>query len=283
MTTYNHANINMIGPCSMRCYYCIGSDVREETQHQSCLLTKYEWWYNFKYFLDECAEHEVKQIYLTGLNTDPLLYLHFEELVDYLHASGFYVGVRTNAKHAFSRNNWNVLNRLTTCKAEAVGLSIPSFIAETLYKITNGLTTPAYNKILRELQVPYRISIVVNRYNVDELWNMLQHIASVANENLKYVQMCKISSVRRYEEFELDRRLYDEALHDARRLLVKMCEYEGSVQLGFYSFKHKRMIPVSWWTKDTSTMNALNYFTNGIVSYDYWTIESFLQKQANEP
>jgi hypothetical protein len=47
-------------------------------------------------FIEECKEKDVKEVYLTGTNTDPLLYKHHNHLIKVLRNNGFSPGIRTN-------------------------------------------------------------------------------------------------------------------------------------------------------------------------------------------
>jgi hypothetical protein len=89
------ANIHLSGPCNRACYFCIG-------QHMMALdkFNNLDEWplKGLDEFLSKCQENGVREVYLTGTNTEPMLYRHHERLVDTLRWAlpGVKVGIRTN-------------------------------------------------------------------------------------------------------------------------------------------------------------------------------------------
>lgn len=88
-------NIHLSGPCNRACYFCIG-------QHMPGLdpINNLGTWPlpGMDEFLAKCREHGVKEINLTGSDTDPLLYRHLPELTAFLRREipGAVLGIRTN-------------------------------------------------------------------------------------------------------------------------------------------------------------------------------------------
>ena len=94
---YGHwfANVHLSGPCNRSCYFCIG-------QHMMALdplNTLHTWplpgWVDFVF---ECRARGVKELYVTGSNTDPLLASNLEQIVVAARAEldVEVVGMRTN-------------------------------------------------------------------------------------------------------------------------------------------------------------------------------------------
>jgi hypothetical protein len=84
-------------------------------------------------FVKECLTHGVRDINLTGTNTDPLLYRHPVALKDYLleRIPGLVFGCRTNGIAARSHwERWRVFDKAS--------ISIPSF-DDTIYKQIMGV------------------------------------------------------------------------------------------------------------------------------------------------
>ena len=88
-------NIHLSGPCNRSCYFCIGQHMmaldKENNLHKMPT--------NIGKFMRECMERKVKEICLTGTNTDPLLYTRTAELTDYIRyiLPGVPLAIRTNA------------------------------------------------------------------------------------------------------------------------------------------------------------------------------------------
>lgn len=109
-------NIHLSGPCNRSCYFCIG-------QHMMALDP-----YNvldtdplpgIDRFIVDCARKNVREVFITGTNTDPLLYRHTAALVrDIKDSLGVKVGVRTNGVQIIphlDRWKWYDKASLTIC------------------------------------------------------------------------------------------------------------------------------------------------------------------------
>lgn len=88
-------NIHLSGPCNRACYFCIG-------QHMMALdpLNVLDSWPlpGFDAFVEACRARGVREVNLTGSNTDPLMYRHHAKLTAALRAAlpGCVLGLRTN-------------------------------------------------------------------------------------------------------------------------------------------------------------------------------------------
>lgn len=95
-------NIHLSGPCNRSCYFCIG-------QHMMALdpLNNLNEWplKNIDRFVDQCIQHNIIEVNVTGSDTDPLLYKHTKELYNYLKVRipNLVFGLRTNAVLALDR------------------------------------------------------------------------------------------------------------------------------------------------------------------------------------
>lgn len=87
-------NIHLSGPCNRSCYFCIG-------QHMQSLesINILDTWPlpGLGEFFDRCTARGVREVNVTGTNTDPLIYRHAATLFAAIRERGFVVGVRTNA------------------------------------------------------------------------------------------------------------------------------------------------------------------------------------------
>lgn len=108
-------NIHLSGPCNRSCYFCIG-------QHMMTLdkLNTLNAWPlpGIDEFLKECRAKGVRTIYLTGTNTDPLLYRHVYKLGSRVRDIGMVFGVRTNGIGNLMR--WDAFDcgSLTICSTD---------------------------------------------------------------------------------------------------------------------------------------------------------------------
>ena len=148
---FNHwfGNIHLSGPCNRACYFCIG-------QHMMALdpLNNLDTWplKNIDLFVDECQEHGINEINITGSNTDPLLYQHTRKLREYLdaHIPNLKLGLRTNG--VVSRPElWQYYDKGS--------ISLTSFNKE-IYKKTMGCGAPP--NIRRILEINEGKNIKVN-------------------------------------------------------------------------------------------------------------------------
>ena len=97
---YSFANINLLGRCNVDCFFCLGKDIKEELSPHNQLNTHFSKWKNFWTFLEKCRTERVGKLYITGQNTDSLLYEYLDELIDHLHSLEFKIGLRTNGYKA---------------------------------------------------------------------------------------------------------------------------------------------------------------------------------------
>ena len=259
------ANINLQGPCNYQCYFCLGNDINEGYCH-NYLNIHFSKWKNFDKYLIKCKEDGIKKIYLTGQNTDPLLYKYLKELIDYLKNKGFLVGIRTNGVKALEKID--IINSLN----DEVGLSIHSLTPEINKKITNHSTISNWDKIIKSIKTPLRIAIVVTRYNKDEILNIIKYFSKY--KNINYIQLRCISTDERYSDLKEDIICYKELT----QYISKNYHYLKS----FYTASIYNIygIEVCLWKTIKTTINSYNYFTNGIISTNYFIVEGY--KKHNE-
>ena len=72
------ANIHLSGPCNRSCYFCIGQhmmDLDPENNLDTWPLL------GLDKFVERCNERSITDVFVTGTNTDPMLYKHTAQLV----------------------------------------------------------------------------------------------------------------------------------------------------------------------------------------------------------
>ena len=254
------ANINLQGPCNYQCYFCLGRDVSLGAC-QNYLNKHFSTWKNLDKYLEKCKKAGIKKIYLTGQNTDPLLYNYLQELIDYLKEQNFLVGIRTNGVLALEK--MDIINSLN----DEVGLSIHSLTKEINKKITNHSMIPNWDKIIRKIKVPLRIAIVITRHNKNEILNLIKFFSKY--KNIHYIQLRCIATDERYDELKEDVLCYQEVTNQIIEKFSYIRDYYTASIYDIYG------IEVCLWRTVATTINSYNYFTDGIISTNYFVVEGY--------
>lgn len=157
-------NIHLSGPCNRSCYFCIG-------QHMQSLetLNVLETWPldGFDEFVRQCKARAVREVNITGTNTDPTLYARLGTLITTLHEGGFDVGVRTNG----------ALWRDALDLADKVSVSIHSFHPGIYRKIMGSGSPPDIGRLARRIR-DLKLNVVLCPENAGaDLFLTLSHAA----------------------------------------------------------------------------------------------------------
>lgn len=257
------ANINMLGKCNARCFFCLGEDIPEHLAGRDDHRLHFGLWPNFERFVDSLVSDGIHKVYLTGQNTDPLLYPHLQELIDYIQSRGLGCGLRTNGALAL-RN----LEAINACKLET-GYSIQSLTPETNRQVM-GIGIPDWRKILAATE-RCRVSTVVCRQNVGEFFNIIDLVREFPR--VQHTQARRISTETRKEEMLPHLQVY-EALADevhARFPLVR--EFYGA---NIYDLNG---VEVTFWRTVQTSIGSVNYFTDGTISDEYFVIRGYLKNK----
>lgn len=267
-TAPSFANINLLGRCNVDCYFCLGKDLEAKFALQNQLKDHHSKWANFQNFLDGAWAAGIRRVYVTGQNTDSLIYPHLGDLVDTVQARGFDVGLRTNGYLA--HRQMDVIRR---CRRN-VGYSIHSRDQETNWTIMRRRDIPDWDTIVPETP-RCRISIVLNRHNEAEFDNLLAYCCSFPN--VAYVQVRRICTDTRedyllpdVEAYERVFRRYDEANDLVGRF------YGAEV----YRLHGK---DVCFWRTVKTTIDSHNYYTDGTINREYFVIEGYMRDSTNFP
>lgn len=266
---FDFANINLLGNCNADCFFCLGKDIEKQLSKHNQLKVHFSEWKNFETFISQCKENEIKKLYLTGQNTDSLMYKYFGELRDYLQDAGFEFGIRTNGYLAERK-----LLDIRKCNGE-IGISINSLIPEVNYSIMKRETIPDWGYIIPLLN-NVRIAIVVNRYNVHEFLSIVKFVSQF--KNVKYVQARRISTDTRMKLLEKDIQVYEDLYNNIKEQYEQTGEFYLARQFNIFG------IEVDFWRTVETSINSVNYFTDGTISDEYFVVEGYLkqQKKANQ-
>ena len=254
----DYGEILFVGPCNFKCFYCLGNEMHESTKVVNTLNTHYLEWPNFQNWLKFLKENKVTKLYLSATNSEPLLYKYLSELIDYLQEMGFNVGIRTNASLDIS-----VCDK---CKEE-ISLSLQSLNPKTFEKITETPLTFDFIEHLNQLtNNNIRISIVINRYNYLEIFDILNRLK---NFNLRYVQLRQC-----YKYYETDIQPDIDAFN---YVVNKLKEYPIKGNFNESVIYDVNGLSVSIWETvfKKESISSSNYWTNGIITNNNLLIEGY--------
>lgn len=264
------ANINLLGKCNVDCYFCLGKDIDGVFGKHNNLNMHFSEWNNFDKFLDESEKAGIKRIYLTGQNTDALVYKYGLELQSYIQSKGFDFGIRTNG---YLLTKTEKMDMAQKCRRN-VGVSIHSLDSRTNDIIMKRPDIPNWEKILP--QIPnLRISMVLNRYNEDEFDDLIKFFARF--DNVKYVQIRRICTDTREEYLIEDVNAYE-------RVFNRIKEEKGDPDAYFYAAEVYNLYgkECCFWRTVKTTIGSYNYYTDGTINKGYFVIEGYSQEMGND-
>lgn len=235
---FNHwfGNIHLSGPCNRSCYFCIGQHMQELDS-----LNNLKKWplAGLAEFVKQCHEHNVEEVYLTGTNTDPLLYWHIAELAAYLRAERFpIIGVRTNGDLVLEE--FRLFDRAS--------ISITSFDPDIYRKTMGKGKPPALGEILERF--PY-VSIWVNIVLCPEI---LGHDLERTLDKLNELDVEKCNLREPYGQPHIGNPLAH---------LTPISETFGNP-----TYKRGNL-EITYWDVHYTHVESVNLYANGRVSLDY--------------
>lgn len=253
----DYGEILFVGQCNFKCFYCLGHEMHESTKYNT-LNTHFQNWPNFNKWLDDLHNTNVKKIYLSSTNSEPLLYEYLSELIDYLQDMRFDVGIRTNGSLDTSV--------CSKCKEE-VSLSLQSLNPNTFQKITNVPLSFDFLKNLSKIKSDnMRVSIVVNRYNYKEIFDILDQLKDY---NLRYVQLRQC--YKYYEtDIQPDIDAFNYVLNELKAFPIKG-NFNESIIYDVYG------LSVSVWETvfKKESISSSNYWTNGVITNNNLLVEGY--------
>lgn len=256
------ANLNLLGRCNVGCYFCLGEDLHDTFGKFRHTKVHFSEWPNLPEFLRDVKEAGIRNVYITGQNTDSLLYAHLDGLIEWLQGHWrFDVGIRTNGYLAERHFK-------TLCKCRrSVGYSIHSLDPETNYLIMRRRDIPDWETIIPNSGERVRVQIVATRYNHDQILDIIRYAAKFPN--VGYVQVRRISTDHRYDELGEDQLVFAEKLKEVNASFPRMDDFHLAPQ--YYMFGKR----VCWWATVRTSIGSYNYYTDGTVNKDYFVIEGY--------
>jgi len=256
------ANINLLGKCNVDCYFCLGKDLDKEFGQFNHTQTHFSEWKNLEQFLKDCKEAGIALIYITGQNTDSLVYKYLDELIDYLQNDhGFLVGLRTNG---YLAPRW--YPTLQKCQ-RSVGYSIQSLNPEANFQIMKRRDLPKWEDIIPNSGNRVRVQIVVNRYNKNEVLPIIKYASQFPN--VQYVQIRRISTDHRYDVLKEDQRIFADLLSQVNENFRRLQDFYLAPQYDMFGIR------VCWWATVRTSIGSYNYYTDGTINKDYFVIEGY--------
>lgn len=263
------ANINLLGACNVDCYFCLGKDIDNEFKKHNQLAVHFSQWKNFERYMDKVAEAGIQRVYVTGQNTDSLMYRYLGELVDYMQdVRGFDVGLRTNGYLAHKK--MDVINK---CRRN-VGYSIHSLDPEANWKIMRRKDIPDWNTIIPNTKNT-RISIVLNRHNETEFMDLLKYSCSF--ENVKYVQVRRICTDTREKFLIEDVHVYERVFEEVKKNFPLVGYFYNAEVFEMFGKE------VCFWRTVKTSIESFNYYTDGTINDEYFVIEGYMRDAPTYP
>lgn len=266
---YSFANINLFGKCNVDCFFCLGKDLEELFSLHDQVNVPFSEWKNFSYALDRFYEAGIRRVYLTGQNTDPLLYAYLRSLILYVQSRGFECGIRTNGYQALQK-----MEAINLCKAR-IGYTVHSFNPSVNKMIVGRKDIPDWAEILKRTVPEARVSIVVNRCNEYDVYETIKRVSALPN--VAYIQMRRVSTDTRIDLLQPDISAF-ERVYTTVKGLFRLVSYRWADAEIFDMFGKE----VVFWRTVKTSANSMNYFTDGTFSDEYFIIEGYLKNREGK-
>lgn len=228
------ANILFGGPCNRACPFCIGKQLSASLQQDNLRLYPLR---NQDQFIRELRERNLRQLVLTGTNTDPQLYRYEQRLLRALRRQLPDAEICLHTNGALALRKMDVFNQY-----DRVCISLPTFDTDTYQSLMGSRKVPDLAEIMRQAQVPVKIS------------------ALAAHSSSTFLDRLAETGIRRV----VLRRLY--GVRETVSLpegLIARGTYRGNP---VYSWGP---MEVTLWNFETSTSASLNLFPDGSISPHY--------------
>lgn len=250
---YDFANILFAGPCNLHCPYCIGQQVNPILNRNN--LDEFPL-RNLDRFVELVRRYGVTEVVFTGTTTDPQLYRHEARLLAWLREklspSDPLPGPPPDRGREQIRLSLHTNGQLALCKMEVfnqydrVCISFPSFKAATYQQLMGSPRVPDLAEIVRQAQVPVKVSCVINEHNHSELDSFLNQ--------------CGIIGIKRV----VLRQLYgDTRSWPLPDQLILRSTYRGNPVYDYHGLE------VTFWHFDQTASTSLNLFSDGTISDRY--------------
>jgi molybdenum cofactor biosynthesis enzyme MoaA len=238
------ANILLSGPCNLACCFCIGKYAvpRPNNLDQFRLAS-------LQSFLDQVKARHIRDISISGTNTDPLLYRHKNALLQTIRAAlpSVRINLHTNGLLAFRYLDFvNNCDRLT--------LSLSTLRPSTARLLTGSPHVLDLASLLPRLHIPAKLSSVLLPENVDEIPQLILLCQSLGIKRL---------ALRKLVAPPLSHAVPVPALP---ALALPPTPSRFFAQNPVYDLPD---LEVTLWDFDLSSLRCLNLFSDGTMSDSY--------------
>ena len=255
---YDFANLLFAGPCNARCPTCIGRQVDARLSINNLSLFPPR---NLEGFIAMIQEHAIRQVVFSGTTTDPQLYRHEQRLLAYLRQ-------RLGAEVEFSlhTNGRLALRKMAVFNQyDRASLSFPSFDPSTYRRMMGVLDPPELEKIIRQAQVPLKISCLVTEHNAGEMGFFLKRCRELG---IRRIVLRKLYGDQRSWSAWLDPQVFGLNLKG---------EYRGNLVYDYCGTE------VTLWDFDLTESRSINLFGSGEISTSYHLVRAVSMPAASQP
>jgi len=197
------------------------------------------------------------------------MYPWLDELIDYIQSKNFLCGIRTNG---LAIGQTNSLETIRKCKA-SIGYSVHTFSSMTQNMMIGRKKMPDWDTLLRNSGPNVRAQIVVTRCNAHEFFDVVRRLSEYP---IKYIQARRVSTDTRLEEMAPDIKAYEE--------LYTMISRAFPMTKKFFTDAEEYPIfgkPVIFWRTVKTSVNSMNYFTDGTISDEYFVVEGYQKNRLS--
>lgn len=268
----DYGEILFLGKCNNKCYYCLGNEMLKARLVNN-METPYNELKNLDMFLNRLKDVNCSIIYLSSVETEPLLYKDINNLCDYLISKGFKLGIRTNGLCCYK-----FLNIIPLLSAE-ISISINSLDPSINKLICGNENTPNMENIFNVLHKnnkKCRISIVINCYNVADVMFTVDFLQ--AFDCISYIQLRKRY---KYSDNIKDPSCHTDHIAFNRVKKMLSVKYKDVPKTNFHeSIIYNTKVPISLWEDvfKKESLNTLNYFTDGKITTNNLLVPGYENK-----
>lgn len=236
---YDFANILFAGPCNLRCPYCIGRQIDPVLSENNLNRFPLK---NLECFVAMLKKYNVTEVTFTGTTTDPQLYKHEAKLLAWLRTQ-----LPPQTQYALHTNGQLAVRKMDTFNLyDRVCISFPSFKAAIYQKMMGSPKVPNLAEIIRQSQIPIKLSCIINEHNAKQVDGFLAHCHKIGIKRLVFRQLYG------------DNRQWN--------ILQNLPQKSTYRQNPVYDYNG---MEVTHWNFKQSSSTSLNLFSNGLISPHY--------------